>query len=212
MKKNKSGLYKITNKVNGKVYYGSAVNIAKRWRDHRSALRRGVHKNPHLQSSWNKYGEHAFEFSVFAYCGKENLTDNEQILLDLYAGDKNCYNIALDATRPWLGRKHTEESKAKMAEARKGENNPNWGKPKSEETKRKLSEAMKGENNPMYGMSGEKSPMWGKTHSEETKQKMSLAKKGKKQSVVCCPHCNKTGGITNMKRYHFDNCKLRQEQ
>ena len=24
---------------------------------------------------------------------------------------------------------------------------------------------------------------------------------------VTCPHCNKTGGATNMKRYHFDNCK-----
>jgi hypothetical protein len=24
---------------------------------------------------------------------------------------------------------------------------------------------------------------------------------------VTCPHCNKTGGATNMKRYHFDKCK-----
>lgn len=24
---------------------------------------------------------------------------------------------------------------------------------------------------------------------------------------MTCPHCNKTGGATNMKRYHFDNCK-----
>jgi hypothetical protein len=24
---------------------------------------------------------------------------------------------------------------------------------------------------------------------------------------VTCPHCNRTGGATNMKRYHFDNCK-----
>lgn len=24
---------------------------------------------------------------------------------------------------------------------------------------------------------------------------------------VTCPHCEKTGGATNMKRYHFDNCK-----
>ena len=24
---------------------------------------------------------------------------------------------------------------------------------------------------------------------------------------VTCPHCGKTGGSTNMKRYHFDYCK-----
>jgi len=28
-----------------------------------------------------------------------------------------------------------------------------------------------------------------------------------KQEVVCCPHCNKTGGKANMNRYHFENCK-----
>jgi len=24
---------------------------------------------------------------------------------------------------------------------------------------------------------------------------------------ITCPHCNKTGQLANMKRYHFDNCK-----
>jgi len=26
------------------------------------------------------------------------------------------------------------------------------------------------------------------------------------QQLVTCPHCKKTGGVSNMKRYHFDNC------
>jgi len=26
------------------------------------------------------------------------------------------------------------------------------------------------------------------------------------QQLVGCPHCGKTGGVSNMKRYHFDNC------
>lgn len=25
---------------------------------------------------------------------------------------------------------------------------------------------------------------------------------------VTCPHCDKTGGLVNMRRYHFDNCKV----
>jgi group I intron endonuclease len=31
---------------------------------------------------------------------------------------------------------------------------------------------------------------------------------GKKQPVVSCPHCDVQGGIMNMNRYHFDNCKM----
>ena len=25
---------------------------------------------------------------------------------------------------------------------------------------------------------------------------------------ITCPHCNKTGGAVNMRRYHYDNCKV----
>lgn len=38
------------------------------------------------------------------------------------------------------------------------------------------------------------------------KPKVSIALKGRKKPTVKCPHCNKEGG-SNMKRYHFDNCK-----
>jgi len=49
----------------------------------------------------------------------------------------------------------------------------------------------------------------GKKHTEETKLKMSKATKGKKKRIVVCPFCKKEGGCGNMKRYHFDNCKMR---
>lgn len=31
--------------------------------------------------------------------------------------------------------------------------------------------------------------------------------RGKKQSVVKCPHCDKTGGAYTMQRWHFNNCR-----
>jgi len=37
-------------------------------------------------------------------------------------------------------------------------------------------------------------------------EKLKLSMRGKKINVQC-PHCPKYGGISNMKRYHFDNCK-----
>lgn len=39
------------------------------------------------------------------------------------------------------------------------------------------------------------------SHSEETKQKMR-----KPKEEVTCPHCQKQGGISAMKRWHFNNC------
>lgn len=43
----------------------------------------------------------------------------------------------------------------------------------------------------------------GKIVSEECKQKMRCPK-----PKATCPHCNKTGGIANMKQWHFDKCPV----
>ena len=45
--------------------------------------------------------------------------------------------------------------------------------------------------------------------SDETRKKMSESHKGIKQELIRCPHCKKLGGISLLKRYHFDNCKLK---
>jgi len=80
-----------------------------------------------------------------------------------------------------MGRTLSEEHKRKIGESCK---NP------SEETRRKISELHKG-----------------KKVSTETRNKMRLTKLGTKQKRVMCPHCGKLGGVSLMKRYHFDNCK-----
>jgi hypothetical protein len=41
---------------------------------------------------------------------------------------------------------------------------------------------------------------------------MSVAKKGVLMRKVACPHCNKIGGVSRMKQYHFDNCKSLKEE
>jgi group I intron endonuclease len=53
---NKSGIYQIKNLVSGKLYVGSAVNIARRWNGHVSDLNAQKHRNQILQRSWDKYG------------------------------------------------------------------------------------------------------------------------------------------------------------
>jgi hypothetical protein len=64
-----------------------------------------------------------------------------------------------------------------------------------------------GENNPNYGngkkIKGENNPMFGRKQTEEARAKISEKAKRK----INCPHCGKIGSTSNMKRWHFDNCK-----
>lgn len=78
---------------------------------------------------------------------------------------------------------HSNEAKCKMSIARKGVS-------KSDEHRVNMSNASKG-----------------KTKSDTHRANMSKARS--LQHKIECPHCSKTGSITTMKRWHYDNCKLR---
>lgn len=75
----------------------------------------------------------------------------------------------------------------------------------------------------LTGRSGKHNSMFGKIYTEEEKIKQSVLKKGIPKSEATkekmrkpkglqlrctCPHCDTEGGVSNMRRYHFDNCKL----
>ena len=63
--KDKIGVYRIVNTINGKIYIGSSVVcLYKRAHTHRNYLRADKHCNRYLQNSWNKYGEHNFVFDI----------------------------------------------------------------------------------------------------------------------------------------------------
>ena len=108
----------------------------------------------------------------------------------------------------------------------------NTGKKRSTKSKENMSKAQK-----MIARAGDQNPFFGKSHSDNTRKTMSAAKKGKSyeeifgaakasemrerrraeqqgltkgpQTIIVCPHCNKTGGTGIMKRWHFDRCKFK---
>src|SRR5271154_5835815 len=89
-----TGIYWIINKINNKLYVGSAVSFKKRWGVHRSDLKYNKHKNIHLQNAWNTYGAEAFIFEIKLCCDKNDLLFYEQLFLDKYFDNcVNCYNI-----------------------------------------------------------------------------------------------------------------------
>lgn len=134
-----AGIYAITHRASGKAYIGSALNIAKRWQDHRHFLKKGLHDSRHLQSAWVKYGPEAFEFSLIEIsCNVSNILRREQHWMDITQcyDRKRGYNTCTVAGNCY-GKKHSEDARRKMSATKRG-------KVLSEETKMKMSEAHKG--------------------------------------------------------------------
>jgi group I intron endonuclease len=118
----KTGIYKISNKEDGKIYIGQAKDIEKRWKTHKRT----------------KYPEDQFTYEIIMECDLEQLNFWE---IAWIASEKACdpafgYNQALGGTDikcifP------SDETKAKLSALNKG-------KVVSEETRAKLSVAHKG--------------------------------------------------------------------
>lgn len=81
-----SGIYKIENLIDGKVYIGQSINILRRLADHKSSLKYNRHHNGYLQRAYNKYGKENFDFSIICECEKEDLDELEKYyIMDVYA-------------------------------------------------------------------------------------------------------------------------------
>ncbi len=157
------GIYKITNKVNSKVYVGQSLNINERWKNHVRYLNNDTHHNIYLQSSWKKYGARYFEFTIIEICDEFELNEKEKYWIEKLESFKNGYNLTNggDGTRGYI---FTEEDRKKLSLAQLG-NKKFLGKKHSEETKMKIGIGNKG-----------------KVLSKETKQRISKSLIGKKQS------------------------------
>ena len=99
-----SGIYTITNKVNGKVYVGESYAIEYRWISHRSQMKKGgIRANKEMFEDWNKHGEQAFEFKIIknlTNSSKEvRLIEEEKVILDLESQGIVVYNSNKDRRR-----------------------------------------------------------------------------------------------------------------
>lgn len=127
-----SGIYLIKNTINGKVYVGSTSNLYRRLRfDHYGSLKQGRHKNPHLQASWDKYGEQYFEFSVLELTEECPiiLLEREKYYLDLFKSfiSEFGYNKNMIPNSS-IGLKRSKETKEKISKSSLGR--PSWIKGK----------------------------------------------------------------------------------
>lgn len=198
-----SGIYKITNLVNDKVYIGSALNLKRRFHEHISSLTSGTHFNRHLRRAWLKYGSENFKFEILEECDSTFLLEREQYYIDTYNSVELGYNI-LPTAYSSLGRRLSEVIKKKISETRKRlikegkvTNYFKKGRVPSTSTLQKMSDAKKGKKRPPRSeeikkkvSEAKKGKPWSSNHkktrplpSEEAKKKMSESHKGKHTSL-----------------------------
>jgi len=136
------GIYKIMNKINGDSYYGSSINIEKRWHRHIGDLKNGKHHNIKLQRAWVKYCEDNFIFEIIEECNQKDILIVEQKYLDLNPkyniGIKSSGgdNISNNPKRKEIVRRISDGVRLRYSKMSKeeidkihskpGESNPNW--------------------------------------------------------------------------------------
>lgn len=159
--KNKAGIYRWVNKVNGNTYIGSSTNLRYRL----SQYYRLSYIDSQLSKSKSrilcallKYGYTNFQLEILEYCTAENSLNREQYYIDLLKPEYNINPVSISR----FGTKHSIESREKMSKSAQGRKH-------SEQTKDLISHLSKGINNPNFG----------KTQSKETKALISAARLGK---------------------------------
>lgn len=91
------------------------------------------------------------------------------------------------------GKKSSKETRDKLSKMRKGSLNSNFGNKMSDESKKKISESNKGKVS------------WNK--GKKNMQDNSIF-----NEILKCPYCGKLGKLLVIKRWHFDNCKFKNDE
>jgi hypothetical protein len=193
-----SGIYKIVNIKNGKMYIGSSKNIKRRWGIHKSSLKNNRHHSVYLQRAWNKYGKENFVYEVIKEMPNTSdieLFNEETNYITTLKPDYNVGgvgggdNLTNNPNRELIIEKITlavHTRNARMTEqdklekwSRPGEKNPNW---KGGLTFCECGNRISSTANccaSCFDKSGINNPFYGKHHTYQTKEKLRRINKGR---------------------------------
>jgi group I intron endonuclease len=215
-------IYQVTNSINGKSYVGFTIDsMETRWTKHKSTASKCA--KTYFHKAIKKYGSENFVLSILKQ-GEDHewgLKVEEPYHIGIYKTNDPLWGYNLtEGGDGILGYKHTEEYKKSLKGNQncKGKKNAlghkqtkEWcerqskrlkGVPHSDEHSQNISKALKGNQN----CKGKQNAL-GCKHTEEQRRAKSERQLGIPQKLVTCPHCNKTGGMLSMGRWHFDTCK-----
>lgn len=164
---------------NGKIYIGiTNMSVNRRWRNNGEG-----YKGQFIYRAITKYGwENVKHEILFEDLTKEQAEQKEIELIAFYKSNQREFGYNISNGGNSLGM-HSEESKRKMSESRKGllagEKNPMWRKEVSLETRQKISNALKGRKQPREFVERCSEKRRGQKRTLEQRQRMSMAQRGR---------------------------------
>lgn len=170
--KDKSGIYKITNKLTNDIYIGQSLNLGNRFIRYFNLSYLNNRNSLVINRALIKHGYSNFSITILEYCNISDLTIREQYYMDKLNPKYNTLKVAGSSR----GHKLSEQTKMKISESLKGiytkEKSAAFGRIASEETRAKMSLKRAGINNPLFD----------KVHSDTTKELMRQKALGRKHS------------------------------
>ena len=87
-----TGIYKITNQCNGKIYIGQSKNIEERWKEHKRKMQV---RNTQLYQAMRFFGIENFVFEIIEECSLDQLNEREQYYIHKYDSINKGYNMSI---------------------------------------------------------------------------------------------------------------------
>lgn len=200
-------IYRITNKVNGKIYIGAHQSLEK--------VDDYMGSGKLIKAAIKKYGKDSFVKEVIeTFADRDTMFEREAILVtEEFCKLSSNYNLApggsggsiLSNRKPFTG-PHKESTKQRLSEMY-------TGRKLSADHRKAISDNHWSVRDPdAQRKHAAQAPA--KVRDADTRNKISKGMQGKINnpngrliSVVSCPHCDKIGSEMAMKRWHFDKCK-----
>jgi group I intron endonuclease len=207
---NENGIiYKTTNLINGKIYIGQHMKNNSEYLGSGKALKCAI----------KKYGKENFVRETLEECEFELLNERETYWIIKYNSNNKRigYNMTASGRVSNFGKFHSDATKLKMSEAKKGNKNHRYGVKLTIDQKSKfttkglvrnekwcnaLSESKKGNKNPAYGK-----PAHNKGIQMSDNAKLKMKEAASNRIKIECIHCGKVCSISQSKVHHGDKCK-----
>ena len=175
-------VYLVENRTNGKRYVGKTVrSLKQRWKEHCSNAEHS-HTEMVIYAAIRKYGPESFDVSVLEEHATSAAMDAAEIRLIAELGTHvsldRGYNMTLGGDG-LSGYKHTEKTKRKMSETRKG-------RKLSPEHAKAIADGQRGVPRPKVAEArlGAGNPMFGRRQSDEARVKISKGLEGRNNVPV----------------------------